>query len=137
MENDAATKADLANVQAGLKSDLVSVRTELKGDIGGLRTELKSDITAVRTELKVVAAELREEMSTGFKNLESKIEESNAEMHKTMAQYAKSISEEMRSLVSIFDEKYNHVPKNLQGLDNRFEEHKKDPKAHAGISSAS
>ena len=100
-----------------------------KGDIEELRTEMGAKFDAIDSKF--------DKVDTAIENMRSDMKDFKDEMQKTMAQYAKSVSEEMRSLVSIFDEKYNHVPKNLQGLDDRFEEHKKDPKAHAGISSAS
>ena len=65
-----ATKADLAEVQAGLeteieavKTDLTEVKADLKTEIAATKAALESKIAAVKTDLAEAKAELKTEIA--------------------------------------------------------------------------
>ena len=60
-----ATKADLAEVQAGLESEIAAVRA----DLTEVKAELKTEIAEAKAELKSDMATLREDMAKGFQGL--------------------------------------------------------------------
>ena len=66
-----ATKADLAEVQAGLEIEIGAVKTEvaeakaeLKTEIAEVKAELKTEIAEVKAELKTEIAEVKTELKT-------------------------------------------------------------------------
>ena len=61
----AAVKTDLAEAKAELKTEIAEVRTE----IAEVRTELKTEIASVRTELKTDIALLRADTEKGFQGV--------------------------------------------------------------------
>lgn len=67
-----ATKADLAEVQAGLETDIAAVRTDLteaKAELKAEIVEVRTKIAEVKAELKSDMATLREDMAKGFQGM--------------------------------------------------------------------
>ena len=65
-----ATKADLAEVQAGLETEIAATKAALESEIAAVKTdlaeakaELKTEIAEVRTEVAEVKAELKTEIA--------------------------------------------------------------------------
>ena len=65
-----ATKADLAEVQAGLETEIAATKAALESKIAAVKTdlaeakaELKTEIAAVRTDLAEAKAELKTEIA--------------------------------------------------------------------------
>ncbi len=87
-----ATKADLAEVQAGLeieigavktevaeakaelKTEIAEVKAELKTEIAEVKAELKTEIAEVKTELKTEIVTLREDMLKGQQDMSHSIQ---------------------------------------------------------------
>lgn len=74
VEQNMATKEDLASVRTELKGDIDSVRTDLKDDIGSVRTELKGDIGSLKTELKGDIDSVRTDLKGDIAALDAKVD---------------------------------------------------------------
>ena len=76
VSGNVATKADLAEVQAGLETDIATVKTELKTEIAEVKTEIaavKTEIAEVKTELKTEIVTLRGDMLKSQQDMSNSI----------------------------------------------------------------
>ena len=70
--DNVATKADLAEVQAGLETEIEAVRADLTEVQAGLKTEIaevRTEIAEVKAELKTDIALLRADTEKGFQGV--------------------------------------------------------------------
>ena len=51
LNGNLATKADLANVEAGLKADIEALRLATRADLAAVKADLQRDIEAVKADL--------------------------------------------------------------------------------------
>ena len=91
-----ATKADLAEVQAGLeteiaavKTDLTEVKADLKTEIAATKAALESKIAAVKTDLAEAKAELKTEIAA----VKTDLAEAKAELKTEIAEVRTEVAE--------------------------------------------
>ena len=75
VDNNMATKDDLAEFRIATKDDLAELRMATKDDIAELRTSTKEDIAELRTSTKEDIAELRTELHTGLAKIPEMVRE--------------------------------------------------------------
>ena len=101
-----ATKADLAEVQAGLEIEIGAVKTEvaeakaeLKTEIAEVKAELKTEIAEVKAELKTEIAEVKTELKTEIVTLREDMLKGQQDMLKGQQDMSHSIQGVYRLMV--------------------------------------
>jgi predicted nuclease with TOPRIM domain len=138
-----------------LRGEISELRTELRGEISELRgemtelrgemTELRGEMTELRTELRGEMADLRGDLNQTTTMLRGEMTELRGEMvamevrlcvqiQKSGAEIAKEVAnvmaEQFRVQVSVFDEKYQDLPRQHAELRGDFDAHAADAHMH-------
>ena len=104
-----ATKADLAEVQAGLEIEIGAVKTEvaeakaeLKTEIAEVKAELKTEIAEVKAELKTEIAEVKTELKTEIVTLREDMLKGQQDMLKGQQDMLKGQQDMSHSIQGVY-----------------------------------